>query len=272
MKLKPAVVAIMACAFAAALALPQRASAVASYIYDFEWIKNGVSVFLDSFDDGVPPAFPTYLVVGTFPAGSEADGRLRMDSAFGNVFFSPIANTNTTLLRAQLNTNIDPNNLDFGLKIDDTFSVSATFDVVDPVLPLSSATTLALNDFVQGVLNNLVIGVRNFGAGPMLALYYADQANALEIILGTVQADVTKQVQFRLSRNDLNTSEVVGEYRYVGDADFTVLGTGTIFTDTNFTRPEFRAFEVQQVPEPGTLALLGLILGGVLLGRNRLSS
>ena len=130
------------------------ASAVVAYVDDFSVTKNGTMVFRDTFSDGAPPPsapdFLTggpaqYFVVGSYASNSESAGKLRANSADGASVISANGFANTSLT-AILATNIDPNNLVNGLKIDDTLILTGLFDLVPNGGPLYSGYGIGFND------------------------------------------------------------------------------------------------------------------------------
>ena len=108
-RIAPAAVAVATCIWSVG------ANAAVVYLDQFQIKKNGGTFFTDGFADGnAPPSAPnfpngqtaSYGVFGTFVAGSEASGLLRLNSADGGL--TENANEQARLtLRAALNTNTD---------------------------------------------------------------------------------------------------------------------------------------------------------------------
>ncbi len=143
--------ALIATSFAFACA---HAAPVVVDIDHFSLVKNGNSFFVDPFGDGVPPPsapnFPngtpaSYFVGGTIPAGSEANGLLRLNSSNGAVIVNANGFINHSLA-AVLLTDVNPTNLVNGLKIDDTFSMTGVFSLVSNTGPEYSGYGIGFND------------------------------------------------------------------------------------------------------------------------------
>jgi hypothetical protein len=122
-------------------------------------VLNGTPIFIDNFDDGVPPPnAPNFLtgqgasygVVGTF-SDSESDGKLEFNIANGEDSLSP-AGTPGRIHSIRLLTSTNPNNAR-NLGPDDTFVVSGLFDLKDSAgkfilanTPPSGGFRTSLND------------------------------------------------------------------------------------------------------------------------------
>jgi VCBS repeat-containing protein len=111
-------------------------------IDEFKIVKNGVTIFDDTFTGTFPPTAPagtTLTYIGTngqFTGG--VDGRAVMDDEHSGIGFS-ISNPALDFTGqptggignwAQISTNIDPANLTQGLKSGSSFSISGTYDLI----------------------------------------------------------------------------------------------------------------------------------------------
>jgi len=130
------------------VAAPATAASFSTLLDDVLIIRSGALYFQDTFGDGIAPpsaeantgvcgavTLPAdcWNVFGAFPAGSEANGKLRLDTANG----LPSANAfgvNTISQRIRLLTNRSdaPEDALRGLKIGRSFSASAVFDLAVP--------------------------------------------------------------------------------------------------------------------------------------------
>ncbi len=262
---------------ATALTLSSAVSAsVVTAIDDFTITRNGQDFYQDTFGDDIPSpaggtfftgAPGTYAVLGRYPAGAESGGRLVLDSSLGG----PFVNANgggRTLQRSILPTDADPATAN-GLKQRfHTFALSGLFDLVTPIV-IGDGYGIALNDGGPNLPGNTSIDLlvrREENGAVMIRFQEQDFVNH---IVNTLERDEwvvpvgADQIELRLLRGDLNTDAVTAAYRFWSGgsalaAGFTPMQASVdIFQDgRGWARGGF--FAVQAIPEPGTLALLGL--------------
>jgi hypothetical protein len=252
--------------------------------------RNGIAIFDDEFDDGLPPpdgktfigsataGYTANRVVGDF-SGAESNGKLTLDPTHrGVATVNPLTGQPEGILfqAAYLNVNTQstPDTAERGLKINHTFTVSATFDLVTPG-PTTQFDSygLRLADFDNrgpsgwnDLLDLQIFKDRSSGL-PKLGLFHRDLRNGTRTLLETALLDPTlgDQVELTFSKAVVNDPTVRASYRYLSGG--ALLGTATAFSATGtlfhgevFTRPGF--FAVAQVPEPATWAMM---IGGLLL-------
>jgi len=278
-------------AAAAALTLSSAVGAsVVTAIDAFTITRNGQDFYSDSFDDGHPApaggtfftgAPGTYAVLGSYPAGAEAGGKLMLDSSLGG----PFVNANgggRTLQRSILPTDTDPATAN-GLKQNfHTFALFGLFDLVTPLV-IGDGYGIALSDSGPNLPGHTSIDllVRREERGAVVIRF--QEQDFVNHIVNTLERDElvvpvgADQIELRLLRGDLTSDAVTAGYRFWGGgaalaAGFTPMQASVdIFRDgRGWARGAF--FAVQAIPEPGTLALLGLAAGlGVLpvCGRRR---
>jgi hypothetical protein len=231
-------------------------------------------LFLDTFNDGVPPpsapavassdfggGTAAYLTQGTL--GPESAGKLTMDSSGAVVVFNFEENAFRAVLRARLNTAIGQN-INNGLRSDDTFSVVGIFDLILP--DIQERYGIRLTDAAGGVEGSdiLTLTVTRQLDGN-LAIQFRDvddPANTNTLIDQALLDPGHSQICLRLERPDATDNSIFASFAYINGGgvcgSFTTFGnTADIFDGENFTRAEFRASGPVSVPEPASLWLIG---------------
>jgi hypothetical protein len=263
------------------------ANSAVVYLDQFEIKRNGGTYFTDGFADGnAPPSAPNfpngepalYSVFGTFVAGSEAGGLLRLNSADGGLTQNASGQDRRTL-RAALNTNTDSSNLINGLKIDDTLSLTGLFNLSSLTGPLINGYGIRFSDRTAAGVNQAAeFDVRFDPLTGKVEVRYVLQDFATNQIFERGLADFAPpsgadQILLQLVRPDPTNTNFFASYSYLQGGN--VVGGGafeapiSLFQGENFVRAEFLAFESLPVPEPGTLVLLGLGFAGMAAMRRR---
>lgn len=287
-RVAPAVVAVAACFWSVG------ANGAVVYLDQFEVTKNGNTFFTDGFADGnAPPSAPnfpngdpaSYSVFGTFVAGSESSGLLRLNSADGGLTQNALGEGRLTL-RAALNSNIDPSNLVNGLKIDDRLGLTGLFNLTSLTGPLINGYGIRFSDRnAAGVNQAAELNVRfNPVTGKVEVRYVLQDFNTSQIfergLADFAPPNGADQILLQLARPDTGfdginytNTNFFASYSYLQGGN--IVGGGlfetpiSLFQGENFVRAEFLAFESLPVPEPGTLALLGLGFAGMAAMRRR---
>jgi len=259
--------------------VPSYAQAVTVIIDEFSIIKNGNTIFYDSYDNNVPPPdtggnTQDYQIYGG-PLGPESGGKLTLPGV-GESTTRPDAGT---MLRegARVRTSIDPLQPTNGLRIDDLFSVTGIFDISIPTnvrerygVRFTDGSSSAGN-----LLNNSVgISVMRTSTSLVeIVLHHYDQTAFTFTDLATFTLDTNHdQIALTLSRLDVSNNEITASFAYI---DAGVMGSTTTFSTTvqifdgeDFTRAAF--MHLTPVPLPPTLWLFGSgMLGLVGVARRK---
>lgn len=281
---------IRAWAAAAALACsPALQAAAVTAIDEFVVVRSGLPAnpppalydgrpvfYRDGFADGTEPpsggfffdgSAGTYGVLGHYPAGAEAAGRLGMDSALGGPFVNAAGGART-LQRSTLLTSIDPAT-PAGLKRQfHTFGVYGLFDLALPVLPGDGYGIALADGSAVPATTSLDLFVRREFNGTLVVRF--QEQNFVERRVDTLELDDLSalpvgadQIELRLLRGSLNDDLVGAAYRFWDDGaaigGFTLLGrSGQLFRYNDFARANFFAVQAYVVPEPPAWALAGL--------------
>jgi len=283
----------IAAAVAFALPIPVNATAITA-IDEFTITRSlitnsqlgsyqGQQVFYrDSFSDGaVPPAGGSFFnntpgsygVLGSYPAGAEAAGKLGLDSSLGGPFINANGGSRT-LQRSILLTNTDPTDpagLKQGLH---TFSVFGLFDLTIPPLPRDGYGIAVHDGGATLATESIDLFVRREENGNLVIRFQEQDfrnrvVNTLELDLLSIPTGAD-QIELRLDRADVNTDLLTASYRFWDNGSalgsFTVMSnTADFFTSNRWARAGFFAVEgTAAVSEPNSLALLLLGIASVL--------
>lgn len=234
-----------------------------SFIDQFAIIKDGATVFNDTFSDGVPPPTspdsfnsatffdPPYITNGQF---TEASGKASMSSETHGapVFPQIIGSSGATLFTgaelvrrhsATVRSSSNPAS-NFGLNIDSTFEVLGLFDLIPPVVNIPGRSGgnygIGLNDFGTSFdrMRLSVLGLRN---GEMVVQFFRNDTSAIPSVNTLFERTALEtshdQIVLRLSRNNTVNNDIQASFAYVDEAnvgldisDSTALGALTFTT------------------------------------------
>lgn len=264
-------------------------SAAVFHLDQFSVSRNGSLIFNDSFDGGgPPPQAPNFLSNGN-PAsysvqgtmGPEVGGKLTLNPAQDGILVSNLAgNPDNLVQKATLQTNVNPTLPNSGLKQGSEFAIQAVYDLISPDVMLREGYGIRFEDFAGATGGNDVyeLAVRRL-AGNNIALSFRELDFVNDVITDisgyilSAQDLLNQQVMLQLSTvgtsNSIQAGYAFGNGGMFG-ATTLLAGTGSIFTDENFTRGVIIARTAPaQLPLPATLWLVIAGLGALGYSRRQ---
>lgn len=232
-------------------------------IDNFTVLKNGSTLFEDTFSDGLVPPGSDYGTVGS--PGPENDGKLALDTATGFAKDSEVSGRSLLLQRNRLLTNTSDDN-DRGLKINHDIAVFGIFDLIAPELSLERYG-IRLTDFKTDYAFNDNVGIdvqRSSSGNTRVVFREADYGLGMFNVLGETlltDSDFMMYDQIALSlSSSAGSDEVYAGFSLLGskgNSDFMSFDkAGHIFDGENWTRAAFIASQVvTNVPEPMSIIL-----------------
>lgn len=182
-------------------------------------------------------------------------------------------------VRSRLLTNIDPNNLGAGLKIDDTIAVNGIFSLTEPSGVLNPQYAIRLNDASGGTGPHqmLLLQVRLNSATNQTEIRYIFQdfeVFSISVLGSALFAPppLADEILLSISRPDTSNTDFFASFSFLDGGS--VIGGGVfatpgqMFQGENFVRAEFNVSD-GVIPEPGTLALIGIAGVFFLAARRR---
>lgn len=271
-----------ACTIAIVLALSTSAHTAVFQLDSLTVVKNGNPMFGDDFGDGnPPPAAPNFgngNAASYFVRGSigEADGKMLIDTAGGALSTgSSGIQFRQSLVRLNTNTSNAEENLNRGLKDDDTFEVTALFDLVVPQ-PLGEHYSLDLTDFTSTNPSSDLLGLRvqrlNNNSLVIRQYYDPDGGGSQFDSLALWGLDTNNdQIAFRFTKPDAASTMIESSWAYVNGGVFSPWVDGVdqaIFNGERFTRVQVQGRTVVPLPA-AALLFAGAIVAVATVGRRR---
>jgi hypothetical protein len=248
-------------------------------------------IFRDSFDDGVvPPSGPdgatTYFGVGHTAMTSESGGKLTMTPSLGNLvsISGTTAEYSTTASRSLATNPANPN----FLGEDSAFSIHGLFDMSN--LPTVNGQSFGIRAtdraLAMGNLGDntyaLFVGMSEISSDITIALRHENFVTNVSTRLDSISIQsllpTAGQIELIFSKV-AGASELLASY-ILYDTSAAILGTGSvgaastlgIYQGETYIRGGFQSTDAVSVPEPATLALLGLGFAGMTFARKRKAS
>ncbi len=237
-------------------ALPFHAQAFDFAIGNFTVLRDGSTLFTDSFVETTPPAAPKFnngnTASYTLPAGSfspAVNGKLHLNSAAATI--SPAVSTKLGVA-AHLNSNTDPANTAIGLKPGHSLEVSGTWDAIAPA-DAKETYFIELSDWQNKTCDACIrVGVMKNADGTVEIQFWrnliANDEIKERVVLGKAAFSPgdNQQIRFRLKKVSPTTNEVRASYAYVKDGvvgtEVELDGQTDVFAARGYAIAAFKAF------------------------------
>lgn len=265
-------------------------------ILDEFWIVKSTAaagpaeIFRDSFGDGaVPPSGPdgatTYFGVGHAAMTSESGGKLTMTPSLGNLvgISGTTAEYSTTASRSLATNPANPN----FLGVDSAFSIHGLFDMSNLPTVNGQSFGIRATDRALGIGNlgdntyALFVGMSEITSDITVALRHENFVTNVSTRLDSISIQsllpTAGQIELVLSKA-AGASELLASFiLYDNSTTPGILGSGSIgaastlsiYLGEDYIRGGFQSTDAVAVPEPATLALLGLGFAGMTFARKR---
>lgn len=279
--------AIAVAGLGAASFVSTHANAITTTVHDLILTRGGdITIFRDSFNDGLaPPNSPNFVAsgaahsyfigAGSIPVDAEADGKLRLDSAWGTPTTSANGVSSQTV-RMTVQSNADPMMPTSGIKAHHTFAMSALVDIEGA--SGEGSIQLRVNDRTSPGANpstiREMVSIDFVAASNSLLFRRQDFVTNTAVTISSSEIPVDADaVRLMLLHPIGNDKEILAAAEYFDGNEslgvFSLAGSAQFFTYSSFARMELAASQVAAIPEPETYAmmLVGIGLVGMQLRR-----
>jgi hypothetical protein len=244
---------------------------------DFSVVRNGITIFDDTFSEGVTltsPISPSGIDFSNgFPASYTVNGKIteeagsaQLDSSVGKFFVEPSPLPPIIENTATLRTNaLTPANI---------FSTAAIFNLTVPTVPDAFYGVQLVGSSGSNIGDIVELRVEDESGSPEIVFENVNLSTATETMIGGASLDTNhQQILLDLSHPASSSDVIDASFAYLDNGvqgALSTLGpTSSVFGANTFAVPGF--LSVERVPEPATLPLFAVSLFsiGFLLKRER---
>jgi hypothetical protein len=224
-------------------------------ISNFKVVRNGQTIFNDSFTSTTPPAAPNFgsgaaasynLPAGSFSAA--VSGKLHLNSAAATI--SPAVSTSLAVA-AHLKTSTDAADTSSGFKPGVTLEVSGTWDAVTPGNAPNEGFHIELGDWDNKSCECIRLSVQRQSDGTVLIRFWRASIGNDAVLSNTTVGSATfspgsnQQILLKLKKASASSNAVTASYAYVNGGvagtEVALAGSTDLFSGRQFALATFKA-------------------------------